>query len=101
MMKKSKFWLLLWATLIGLGSLYSILQSVFNYTQYGEVLIPPPYADYQLFLLLFFLPLFLIPTLFVSLHYAIQENNKKVRIATTILIAQHSICFLAVLLQVL
>lgn len=97
-MKKAKavFWFVLWGVSITLGSIYSAVE---RFKSAGTSTLP--YEDYQMFLLLIFLPLVLLPMLCISCYYAHKENNKKVMLASSILIIHHIICVVAVLFQIL
>lgn len=98
--KKAKFWFILWVVFISLGSLFSIACEVLNFFKLDFVIQAQPYANYQIFLLLIFLPLCLIPLLGVSCFYAIKEKNLKIEVASICLIVHHVICVIAVLSQV-
>ncbi len=101
MKNKSKIWFILWGIALLLGSLFSAACKVLGYFKKGVVLQTLPYADYQLFLLLIYLPLCLIPLLGASHYYAVKEKNKPIKLATMCLIIHHIICIVAVLLQIL
>lgn len=98
---KAKFWLVLWIVAISIGTIISALCNAIYLFKYGVALKTPPFATYQLALLLIFLPFCLIPLLSASYYYANKENNKKIKIASVCLILHHIICVLAVLIQTL
>ena len=101
MKNRAKFWLVLWIILISIGSIFSAVCAVWNYLKNGVLLQTFPYANYQIFLLLGFLPVCLIPVLCMSYYYAIKEKNKKIKIASMCFIIHHTICVIAVLLQII
>ena len=99
-MNKSKFWFILWVVFISLGSVASAAHKLFCSLK-SEVPIQSPYTDFQLFLLLCYVPLCLIPLLGISCCYATIERNKKIKIASICLIIHHFVCVIAVLFQIL
>lgn len=102
-MKKSKaiIWFVLWGISIAIGTVFSAACNISALLKNGNSLITIPYADYQIFLLLIFLPFILLPMLCMSYYYAIKEKKKKIMIASLCLAFHHVFCVIAVLLQVL
>lgn len=98
-MKKAKavFWFVLWGVSITLGSIFSAAEKFKRAGTFSTFL----YEDYQIFLLLVFLPLVLLPMLCISCYHAHKENNKKVKLASSFFIIHHIICVVAVLFQIL
>ena len=100
-MKKALFWFILWVGAVVLGSVYSAAM-MWSAQAGGEAASGiANFAEYQLGLLLGFVPLVLIPLLGLSCYYAIKENNKAVKIIAICFLVHHVICVFAVLLQVL
>lgn len=100
-MKKSTFWFVLWFALIAVGTIFSAVIEISKYLDLGILLETPPYAKYQMLLLLVFLPFVLMPLLCSSCYYAIKERNKKIVVASVCFIIHHIICIIAVVLQMI
>ena len=98
--KKAKFFFILWVVFILLGSIFSAAYEALNFFKLDFVIQAQPYTNFQIFLLLIYVPLCLIPLLGASCFYAIKEKNLKIKIASICLIVHHIICMIAVLLQV-
>ena len=100
-MKKSKFCFVLWIVLIATGTIFSAVMEILKYLNLGIFFETPPYAKYQMFLLLVFLPFVLTPLLCFARYYAIKEKNKKIEVASVCFIIHHAICIIAVLSQII
>lgn len=102
-MKKNRatFWFVLWIISVSVGSLFSAVCEIFNYFKTDFLLKIPLYTDYQIILLLVFLPLCLIPLLCASCYYAVKEKQRTIKLVSICLIVHHAICVIAVLLQLL
>ena len=102
-MKKSRaiFWFALWIVFISAGTIFSAVNEVLVFQQNGYFKETPPYSDYQIFLLLVYLPLCLVPMLSMACYYATKEKNRIIKICSVCALVHHVICVTAVLLQVL
>ena len=98
---KAKFWFITWVISIFLGSVVSAVHTLMRSLEKGIVVQTPPFTGFQLIMLLGFVPICLIPLLGISCHYAVKENNRKIKIASICLIAHHILCVIAVLFQIL
>ena len=97
-MNRARSWLLIWfvASLVA-GLFYKITETIYS-LENNVVLQYPPYTDIQVFLVLFFLPLCLIPALCASCYYAVKENRKRIKLLTIVLITHHLLCWIAFLI---
>lgn len=99
MKRKSVKWLILWAILLQIGTLASVFYTVFYHVRNGVALSYPPFTDFQLIMLLGFLPFCAMPALAASFYYAVKEKFKPIKIASAILLGHHIFCVFAVLFQ--
>lgn len=97
--KRATLWFVLWFVFIVIGSILSAVSKYRSSFKNGIPLETPPFTDFQLILLLLFVPLVLIPLLCISHYYANKESNKKIKIASLCLLIHHIVCVIAVLFQ--
>ncbi len=97
MKRKSIFFLTLWIVFVLVGSILSAIMWLLNLPQ-TDFIIPVPYTDCQKILLLFIIPVCLIPMLCFSCYHAIKEKHRKIKILSIFLIIQHILCLFGLLI---
>lgn len=98
---RSVLWFILWGVFIVIGLAFSGVSEVLYYFKNGVHFVYPPYADYQIFLLLFYAPFILVPMLGASCYYATMEKIKWIKIVSIVMIIQHIFCIVAFLIEML
>ena len=98
---RSVLFFILWGVFLVVGSAFSAICEVLFFFENGVRLEYPPLADYQRFLLLFYVPFVLVPMLATSCYYATKEKIKWIKIVSLCLMIQHFLCAVAVLIQVM
>lgn len=97
--KRAIIFFVLWIVLGITGTIFSAVKEISLELNSGISITPPPFADYQLVLLLGFVPLVLIPLLVASCYFAVREENKVIKTLSICFLIHHIIAVVAVLVQ--
>ena len=97
-MKKSIIWFIIWGILLLIGFGIATASEIAYILKTGMAPVYPPYKAHQLFLLFLYLPLAVIPPIYLSFYYSTKENIKSLKIITLCILIQHIIVLIGAIL---
>ena len=100
-MKKSILYMILWGSLLQVGTMCSIACQGIEGLRNGAFFNNSIIVYYKEILMLLFAPFVLIPLLGMACYHSIKEKIKVIKIVSICLLTHHALCVIIVLVQTL